>query len=182
VSILDRILLILLALSGICAGFIAILAGSGWGASIGTSVAQSTAFYPENVVTIVIGVVLVIIALRFFFYRLRAREAQYVVLDGLHGQIRISYETIRQLANRSAKSIRGVQEFDTRVRSLPTGIALMMRVRVLPDVELAQMSADIQSSVKAYIEQTTGVHVEQVVVNVTELAGNVSKTAKAWVD
>lgn len=181
-SILDRILLVLLALSGIFAGVIAIFFGGDWFPGLETTITQSSAQYPENVVVIVVGVVLIIIALRFLFYRLRRDDVQYVVLDGPHGQIRISYETIRQLANRSAKSVRGVQEFDTKVRSLQTGIALMVRVRCLPDVELAQMSAGIQSAVKVYVEQTSGVHVEQVVVNVTELATNAAKTTKAWVE
>jgi uncharacterized alkaline shock family protein YloU len=179
VSILDRVFLVLLALSGLCAGVVAILLGTGY--TFGDLMFWSS--YPYNLYLIIGGIIAVLLSLRFFFYRLRRSQPDFIVLDGEHGSIRISHETIRQLSNRSGKSIRGVQDFETRVRSSERGIILLTRVRVLPDVELARMSTDIQISVKEYVERTTGVDVEQVVVNITELATSSSaKSAKAWVD
>lgn len=177
-SILDRILLVLLSLAGLLSGAVAIFAGTGAGGSMFSS--------EYNRYLIGGGVILIAIAIRFFFYRLRRGQANttdYISMDGDQGSIRISHETIRQLANRSGKSIRGVQEFDTRMRSTENSIVLITRVRVLPDIELAKMSNDIQNSLKEYIERTTGVSVSQVVVHVAEVAASSpSKSGKAWVE
>ena len=116
------------------------------------------------------------------FYRWGSPEPEYVVLQGEQGQIRISYETIKQLSNRTGRSIRGVQEFETRVRSGQAGILLSVRVKALPDLELSRVSAEIQNAVKEYVEHTTGITVERVTVNVAELASSPAKNAKTWVE
>lgn len=180
-SILDRILLVLLTLCSLCAAVVLLLIGvdaqGGWI----QSALSAAASHP--VYAIVIAVVFGLIALRFLFYRWSTPGEDYVVLPGDHGFVRISFETIRQLANRTGKAVRGVQEFDTRVRNGAGGVLLAARVRVLPDVELLQMSSDIQGSVKAYVEQTAGVTVERVTVNVVELAPHAAnKSTRAWVD
>ncbi|MDQ0188360.1 alkaline shock response membrane anchor protein AmaP [Alicyclobacillus cycloheptanicus] len=180
-SILDRFLLVLLTLGSLCAAVILLLVGLGSaGGWIQTALSTAMA-YPAY--TIVIAIVFGLLALRFLFYRWGRPEEDYVVLPGDHGFVRISFETIRQLANRTGKSIRGVQEFDTRVRNGQAGVVLASRVRVLPDVELTQMSNEIQNAVKSYVEQTAGVTVERVTVNVVELAPHsANKSSRAWVD
>lgn len=180
-SILDRFLLVLLSLCSLCAAIGLLLLGIGLQNGWLQSAAATAAAYPAY--TIVIAVVFGLLALRFLFYRLARPSDDYVVLPGEHGFVRISFETIRQLSNRTGKAIRGVQEFDTRVRSGQAGVLLATRVRVLPDIEIPLMSAEVQGSVKQYVEQTAGVTVERVTVNIVELAPHAAnKSARAWVD
>jgi uncharacterized alkaline shock family protein YloU len=182
VNALDRFLLFLLALAGVVTGI-----GLIW---FGVEVSGGSApdwlvawFTPDAALYwIVAGVVLTLIALRFLFYRLRAPESDHVTLSGEHGQIRISYETVRQLAIRAGRGIRGVHDFDARVRMGQAGLLLYVRVRAHPDVELAQMSSEIQAAVKSYVERTAGVAVERVVVHVAEIAGSAPRSARAWVE
>ena len=143
---------------------------------------MSLGIYPNNVYTIVLAVVFALISLRFLFYRSSHSDLDFVALQGEHGQIRISFETIQQLSNRTGRSVRGVQEFTTRVRSGQAGILLSVRVKALADLDLARMSAEIQNAVKEYVERTSGVTVERVAVNIAELAGGNAKSAKAWVE
>lgn len=181
-SIFDRLLLIILALGGLCAGIFAILLGAGvFGAWSATPFGDFSS-YPANLVAVVAGLVLFIVALRFFFYHLGTKRVDFVVLDGEHGNIRISFETIRQLANRTGKSVRGVHEFDTRVRETSSGVVLLVKMRVLPDIDLSAMATEVQNAVKTYVEHTTGVRVERVSVHIHEVAGAPAKGSKAWVD
>lgn len=180
-SIIDRILLLLLALASLCASIVAFLLGIG-AFGDGTVAGVPLGQYPTNVYTIVFSIVFVLIAIRFVFYRLHSPEVEHVLLQGEHGQIRISFDTIKQLANRTGKGMRGVQDFDTRVRNGQAGILLSVRVRVLPDIDLAHLSNEIQSAVKEYVEKTAGVTVERVIVNVAELAGGTAKSPRAWVE
>ncbi|CAM3793626.1 alkaline shock response membrane anchor protein AmaP [Alicyclobacillus pomorum] len=181
-SILDRTLLIILALGSLVASVFAFLLGIGVFDDNSVSAVLPFSTYPYNVYTIVIAIVFALVALRFVFYRWNSPDPEYVVLQGDHGQIRISFETIKQLANRTGRSIRGVQEFDTRVRNGQAGIWLSVRVKALPDLDLSRVSAEIQTAVKEYVEHTTGINVEKVIVNIAELAGSPAKSAKTWVE
>lgn len=181
-SILDRILLILLSIGGVFSGAVFALMGMGAFGNVQLPQGWIVNEYPINVYAIVLGVILLFISLRFLFYRLGGVQVDYVLLPGEHGNVRISYETIEQLANRTGKSIRGVQDFTTRIRTSSSGIVLYTRVRALPDIEFPRMTEEIQNAVKTYIEHTAGVHVEQIIVNIVELAGPVAKSAKAWVE
>lgn len=181
-SILDRSLLTLLAIASACVAVLACLQGIGALGDWSSTAMSSMNTYPGNVYTVVVGIVFALIAIRFLFYRLGTREIDYVVLQGEHGNIRISFTTIEQLSNRTGKTVRGVQDFDTRVRSGQAGILLSLKVRALPDLELARMSSDVQTAVKEYVEKTTGVAVERITINVVELATGTAKSSKTWVE
>lgn len=180
-SILDRILLVLLTLGSLAVAVLLLLLGAGVLGSWPSIVLTNAATYPMY--TIIVAVVFGLLALRFLFYRWARPQEDYIMLPGDHGFIRISFETIRQLANRTGKSVRGVQDFDTRVRNGQAGVLLAVRVRVMPDIDIAQMSAEIQQAVKDYVEHTAGVTVERVTVNVVELASHTqNKNTRAWAD
>jgi uncharacterized alkaline shock family protein YloU len=178
VSIIDRILLIILALAGVLSAAIVIVLALGY-----TNIAfEAMATYPNNIYWMVIGLFLVLVSLRFFFYRVSQPSDHFLVLPGVNGSIRISFETIEQLANRTGKLIRGVHEFETRVRSGESGVLLSVRVKALPDIDLAQMSTEIQQAVKSYVEKTSGCVVERITVNVTELANTNIRPPRAWAE
>ncbi len=180
-SILDRILLVLLTLGSLAVAVLLLLLGAGVLGSWPSIVITDAATYPMY--TIIVAVVFGLFALRFLFYRWARPQEDYIMLPGDHGFIRISFETIRQLSNRTGKSVRGVQEFDTRVRNGQAGVLLAVRVRVMPDIDITQMSAEIQQAVKGYVEQTAGVTVERITVNVVELASHTpNKNTRAWAE
>ncbi|MBX5436307.1 MAG: alkaline shock response membrane anchor protein AmaP [Alicyclobacillaceae bacterium] len=177
---LDRVLLILLCLASFAGGVVVCLAGAA--VLAGPDVDAVLSHAHARTAAIVAGVVWALLAVRFFLYRWGRRRLDYVTLPGEHGQVRISYDTIQQLANRAGRSIQGVFDLDTRVAPGVSGVCLALRVRALPDVELSRMSTDIQAAVKSYVEGTAGVGVERVTVNVMEVSGSSGKSAKTRVD
>ncbi|GMA52400.1 hypothetical protein GCM10025857_37570 [Alicyclobacillus contaminans] len=180
-SLLDRILLFILAIGGLAAAVVTVLLGVGV-VNVDADWLTNLTTTPGNVYTVVVAVIVGLVALRFVFYRWASPEPDYVSIPGEHGQIRISFETIRQLANRTGRMVRGVQELETRVRAGQNGILLAIRVKALPDLELDKVSGELQSEIKAYVERTTGLNVERVVVNVAEVTGSPAKNTKAWVE
>ncbi|GGI95894.1 hypothetical protein GCM10010885_01990 [Alicyclobacillus cellulosilyticus] len=184
-SALDRILLVILSLAGVGAGIVLLSLGIGVPGDWSAAVFNGVTAFPGDVYAVIAGIVLILLGVRFLFYRIGgARDGHAVVLSGDHGSIRISFDTVRELANRTGQTVRGVHDLDTRVRGGQTGVLLSIRVRALPDVDLAQMSAEIQRAVKSYVEQTAGVGVEKVFVHVVSLAGSPPpvKSTRAWVE
>jgi uncharacterized alkaline shock family protein YloU len=182
VSVLDRMLLAIFALGVLCASVIVFVFGIDAATSFQNSLIYGMTTYPGDIYTIVLAIVFVLLALRFLFYRTGHHDLDYVMLPGDDGQIRISYETIRELSNRTGRAIKGVQELETRVRQGQAGVMLGLRVRALADIELADMSQTVQTAVKAYVEKTAGVVVERITVHITEIANKTAKSARAWVD
>jgi hypothetical protein len=177
VSILDRILLFLLSIASLCLGIVLALVGAN---VIGPDAVMQFTVGPLNLVAIVAGVLIAIIAIRFLFYRVsRPQMSDFVAISGENGQIRISYDTLRQLANRRGSQVKGAESFETRIRQGQEGVTILARMQVLPDVDIAATSREVQTSVKDYVEATSGIHVEQVLVHVTELS-NTQKQGKAW--
>lgn len=181
-SILDRILLVILAVGALFAAVVVGLTGLGALGQWPDTFVMAMSVNQTAIYTVVIAVVFALVSIRFLFYRWGSQTVDHVILPGDHGHIRISFEAIRQLANRTGKTIRGVDDFDTRVRIGQAGIVLAVRVRALPDVQLARMSEEIQQAVKSYVEETGGVTVERVTISVTELSNQAAKTQRAWVD
>lgn len=120
-----------------------------------------------------IALVLLLVSVFFLLYRTkrRQREPQSVIHKMEHGDVKITYETVEQLAERAATKIRGVQNLKTRVR-VQEGGALVIGVRfsVDADLDIPKTTAELQEAVKQYVEGTTGLSVEQVAVYVTEVA------------
>jgi uncharacterized alkaline shock family protein YloU len=181
VSILDRFLLVLFSLLGIAASVaFGALAWANYGsASSWENVIRS---YPGYIYVTVVAAVLLLLSLRFLFYRAFHSTVDYVELQGAYGLVRISHDTLEQLSDKTGKSIRGVHDFATRIRQVSDGVILYTKVRALPDVELQALSEQVQTSVKDYVERIAGVRVAAVSVNIVQVAGQSAKGAKAWVD
>jgi hypothetical protein len=180
VSIFDKVLLVLLAIWGLVTAVLSVLFGTGAITAYHITVWSQTA--RDELYIAVVALIFALISVRFLVYRTGRPEPDYVVLPGEHGHVRISFVTFQQLADRTGQSIRGVDSFETRVRQGQGGILLAVRVRVLPDVDITQTSIDVQRGVKEHIERITGVTVERITVNVTEIASSGSKNTKAWVE
>lgn len=181
-SIFDRLLMAIMALGVVCASVIIFIFGIDAATSFQNTLVYDMTTYPGNIYTIVIAVVFLLLGLRFLFYRTGSHDVDYVVLPGDDGQIRISFETIRELSNRTGRQVKGVQELETRVRHGEAGVMLGLRVRALADVDLAVMSQTVQAAVKDYVERTAGVAVERITVHVTEIANKAAKSARAWAE
>ncbi len=181
-SILDRILMAIMALGVLGASVVVFIFGIDAATSFQNSLVYDMTTYPGDIYTIVIAVVFLMLGLRFLFYRTGTHDVDYVVLPGEDGQIRISFDTIRELSNRTGRPVKGVHELETRVRHGQTGVMLGLRVRALADVELAEMSQTVQTAVKTYVEKTAGVVVERITVHITEIANKAAKSARAWAD
>ncbi|MCL6489299.1 MAG: alkaline shock response membrane anchor protein AmaP [Alicyclobacillus mali] len=176
-NLFDRLLLFVLSVVALVLGVAVVLVGAA--VPIGWAQMELTR-HPYNIVTMVVGGVTALIAIRFLFFR-RRRDPKLdsVMVAGDHGPIRIAYDTIVQLANRRGSQLKGVASFETVVRQGQGGLVLTLRMRVLPDIDVAALAKEAQNAVKSYLEETTHVPVERVLVQVTELGDN-NRSMRVW--
>lgn len=119
----------------------------------------------------IIGIALLLISLRFFIVSLHrgAASAQSIDQRTEFGDIRISIETIENLALKAATRQRGVKELRTRVRATDAGLEIVLRAVIDGESSIPALTEDIQRAVKEHVEEITGIPVMNVAVFVANV-------------
>lgn len=124
---------------------------------------------PEHLEILWILVVLyLLIGVRLFWKGLvvEQKKKQAVVQDGELGDVRVSLPAIESLAEKVVSPIKGVREVRARVVSAPRGINMHMKITVAPDINVPELSKDIQQQVRDSILNVAGIAVREVRVAV----------------
>ena len=85
------------------------------------------------------------------------------------GEIKISLDTIENIALGASRKLNGVKEAKANLFKREDGVAIVVRTVVLPDINIPLLSEDIQVKVKKAIEDSTGIKVSDVRVVVENI-------------
>lgn len=172
-KMLDRLLLFLFSLAMIVATGVLLASAFNW---IGYN--ETSSFWYDvytdpytAAVFITSCVVALLISLRLFYISVRTGQAQAPSIDQRNdfGDIRISLETVENLALKAASRSRGVKDLRARVRVSSAGLEITLRTLVDGETSIPLLTEEIQSGVKAHIEEITGIPVAEVSVFVANV-------------
>lgn len=118
-----------------------------------------------------IGAVLFLLSLRFLYLSLRRSREHSGSIDQRteYGDIRISLETVENLALKSAGRVRGVKDLRARVRVDGSGLDIQLRSVMDGEQSIPQLTEDMQRNVKEHVEEVTGIPVAAVTVFVANV-------------
>lgn len=175
-NFLDRFLMVIYTLGIMMLLFIAGLAALGWTTPV--ELLQLSLFYDRD--RVIVGSIVVfylLVSLKFFLQALSGERApaQAVVRETEMGQIRISVEALENITFKAASQIKGVKDVKPKVACLPDGVKIMVRVVVMPQISVPQVSDEIQATVREYITDTVGIKVLCVKVLVNDISSDISK-------
>lgn len=130
------------------------------------------------VVFITVCIVVLLIGIRLFYISVRTGQAQAPSIDQRsdYGDIRISMETVENLALRAASRTRGVKDLRARVRVSGAGLEITIRTIVDGEASIPAITEEMQSAVKSHVEEITGIPVASVSVFIA----NVSQTTPTF--
>jgi Uncharacterized protein conserved in bacteria len=171
--VLDKLLLFIYSLIILAASFAALGAASG-------IIPESDALdavrglydgWGVRTAVIIVSAVTLLISLRFLYVALRrgGGAAQSIDQRTEFGDIRISLETVENLALKAASRQRGVQDLRARIRVTDAGIDISIRAVVDGDSPIPSLSEEMQKSVRDYVEEITGIPVANVAVYVANI-------------
>jgi uncharacterized alkaline shock family protein YloU len=172
-KIIDRLLLFILSLTLIISTAILLLATFG-----AISIEQSLKFLNKvyydtqtAVPFIVIITIILLISVRMLYIAVRPGRVNSPSIDQRtdYGDIRISVETVENLALKAAQRSRGVKDLKTRVSVGPSGLEIIIRTLVDGENSIPSLTEEIQSTVKSHIEEVTGIPVATVSVYVANV-------------
>lgn len=116
-------------------------------------------------------VILALIAVRLFYISVRSSQEQAPSIDQRNewGDIRISIETVENLALKCAGRTRGVKDLRARVRVGSAGIEVTIRSMVDGETSIPTLTEEMQAAVKSHIEEITGIPVASVSVYIANI-------------
>ncbi len=85
------------------------------------------------------------------------------------GEIRISLNSIENIAFTASKKVNGVRDSKISVAKLEDGVNIEARIVIMPDLSIPIISEDVQGRVKKSVEEASGVIVKQVKVIVENI-------------
>lgn len=167
-KMLDRLLLFLFSLVTIVVTGFLLASAFNW---VGYN--ETSSFWYEvytnsytAAVFIVSCTVVLLISIRLFYISVRTGQSRAPSIDQRNdfGDIRISIETVENLALKAAARSRGVKDLRARVRVSSAGLEITLRTLVDGETSIPSLTEEIQSNVKTHIEEITGIPVAEVSV------------------
>ncbi|OGX60761.1 MAG: hypothetical protein A2189_08185 [Paenibacillus sp. RIFOXYA1_FULL_44_5] len=170
VRVLDRLLLFLYTLIVGVISIYALLAA--WNVvNLGKFVNRLNQDQLAAVSVIVIGIILLLISIRFFYISVRRSSSHAPSIDQrtAFGDVRISLDTIENMTLKAASRIRGVSEIKAKVNVSSAGLEIAIRLLVDGESPIPNLTEELQSMVKNHIEELSGIPVSDVSVFVTNI-------------
>ena len=94
------------------------------------------------------------------------------------GEIRISLNSIENIAISASKKSNGVRESKTLVKKAEDGVEIEVRIVVMPDMSIPTISEEVQARVKKSVEDYSGIEVKQVKVVVDSIYSGITYKAR----
>jgi uncharacterized alkaline shock family protein YloU len=120
---------------------------------------------------ITIAVVLLLLSARLFYISIKKSRGQAPSIDQRtdFGDIRISIETVENLALKAASRHRGVKDLKARVNVNDAGLEIIIRTIVDGESSIPELTEEVQRSVKEHVEEITGIPVAFVSVFIANI-------------
>lgn len=118
----------------------------------------------------VTGVILIVVFLTLFINVFRSRPVKdAIVHETPLGIVRLTLPALENLVIKSAKSVYGIREVKTQIKTQLDSVSIQLKVQVLPDLNIPQITEELQKKVKEYLVKTTGITVDSVKVTVNKI-------------
>ncbi len=126
-----------------------------------------------------IGLIFFALSLVFLLSGVKSNKDKKAVSKHTNiGEIRISLNSIENIAINASKKAGGVRETKTSVKKAEDGVDIEVRIVVMPDLSIPAISEDVQGRVKKAVEEASGIVVKQVKVIVDSIYSGVTYKAR----
>lgn len=116
-----------------------------------------------------VAIILVLLAAYLVVLAARWETKRYIVYARDLGSVRISAESVESLIVEAAGQIAGVEQVKASFTDV-VNPKVTLKVTAYPDHNLGELSEEIQETVKAYVERTVGVVIQEIDVFVVGIS------------
>lgn len=171
-KIVNRLIYVVLILLLIFVSVLGFLGSLGLLPNLATGIYQALTNPSLRWIVTLVSAVLTIagIYLLGMAFRWEQQSGAAVVTQSSLGDISITLNAFESLVRRSAKQVEGVRDLKPSVVAGRDGINIRLRVTTMPEVNIPQVSDQLQETVKHQVEALTGVQVQNVKVVVEDIS------------
>lgn len=172
----DRLLLGILLIAAIVTAFVLFgMAANLIQEPVVTSfIAQFYAFTENALILAGCGLVLLLISIKLLFAgkgkKAEVRPASALMKQTEFGGTFITLEALDAMIQKHCRAQQRVKDCHTTLHSTEAGVTVGIRLAVLPDTDVVTLSAELQKSLKEYVESLTGIHVNEIGILVESAA------------
>ncbi|WP_019122824.1 alkaline shock response membrane anchor protein AmaP [Brevibacillus massiliensis] len=180
-NLFDRFILTIYSFALILLSLIVIAMAANWIPYETAQYVLEGMYIQHGIPYIIVSLVFLLISLRFFVSSItmkKPRSEAGIRQRGEHGEVIISLDTIRAIAERAARKIRGVRGLKTTIRATEQGNMIVLRISVDGEEPLPEMTEKLQESVKMQVEHIAGIEIAEVAVVISEVAGADNPSAR----
>lgn len=123
-------------------------------------------FWPLMAVIILVGIRLFWVSL----YRPTQKQQHVVLSENAMGQVNVAVSAVEELVNKVAGRVTGVKEVSSKMLSSPEGVGIKIQASVSPEINVPNVSAEIQNAVKEKASEIFGLTVNNVEVHIESIA------------
>ncbi|NLP37725.1 MAG: alkaline shock response membrane anchor protein AmaP [Firmicutes bacterium] len=128
---------------------------------------------------VILAVILLALAVYCLLNSLRREETvESLTQSGALGEVRISFKAVENLVLKASRTVQGVREVKARIMQAEGGLVIFLRALALPDLNIPQVTAELQQTVKTYVEDSTGCEVAEIKVYVENIVSDMTKPAR----
>ena len=121
----------------------------------------------SNILMFIVELIFFALSIIFLFSGVKSeREKKSISKANNIGEIRISLNTIENIALSASRKLSGVKETKAYVNKIGEDVSIFIKAVVLADIHIPTLSEELQSKVKKAVEETSGINVTDVKVSV----------------
>lgn len=124
----------------------------------------------------VVGVILLVVSIGFLFSGIiktkKYDDNSFLVMRNEYGEIIIYSHTIVGLVQNVVDKFSGINNIKTYVKLIEGLIQVEMNGEVLPEINIPEVTKDLQALVKTHIENATGAQVKEIKVKINSVTPN----------
>jgi len=116
------------------------------------------------------GVVVFIVSLTLFLGSFRTKPVKVTAIHETSlGQIKITLPALEHLVVKAARSIQGIRDVKPLLKTMADGLSVQLKVQVLPDIGIPNITEEMQKTVKEYLLKTAGITVHEIKIVVNKI-------------
>ncbi len=120
------------------------------------------------------GLILLLISIKLLFAgkgkKTEVRPASALMKQTEFGGTFITLEALDTMIQKHCRAQQRVKDCHTTLHSTEAGVTVGIRLAVLPDTDVVTLSAELQKTLKEYVEGLTGIHVNEIGILVESAA------------
>lgn len=140
------------------------------------NVFSNSAIEPR-IITLLIALLFFVLSLMFLLSGVKSNKDKKAVSKHTNiGEVRISLISIENIALNASRKINGVKETKALIKKIDDSVAIIIRMIVMPDMNIPEISSELQSQVKSSVEDNAGIEVKDVKIIVESIYSPTVKT------